>query len=97
MAKKKSAKASPAAEIRKLFEAGKLVIGAERAAKLLKQGKIEKVFIASNCRGDVKEDMESYARISKAELVQLDIENDELGIACKKPFSISVVGVVKGK
>ena len=82
-------------KVRKELETEKIVIGAERVGKLLKQGKIKKVMITSNCREDVKEGIESYAKISKTEFVQLEIENDELGIACKKPFSISVVGVVK--
>ncbi len=91
----KKIKVSPAAEIKKLLETEKIVIGADRVEKLLRQGKISKVFVTLNCKESIRDDIESYARISKTEFVQLEIENDEMGIACKKPFSISVVGVVK--
>ncbi len=95
MAKKSKVKLSPAAVIKKLLETEKIVIGADRVEKLMRQGRISKVFVTLNCKESVRGDIESYARISKAEFVQLDIENDELGVACKKPFSISVIGVVK--
>lgn len=82
-------------EIRKLLGTKKIVIGTKEVARLLKQGKVKKVLITSNCPNDVKEDIGNYAKLSKAELVQIDIPNDELGVVCKKPFSISVVGIVK--
>ncbi len=85
----------PAVEIRKLLGTGKLVIGTERVIKGLKRGEITKVLITSNCPEDVKEDITNYAKISKAEVVQLKIPNDEMGVVCKKPFSISVAGIMK--
>ena len=36
--------------------------------------------------------MEYYAKLSNVEVVNLDIPNDELGLACKKQFSISILG-----
>ena len=48
-----------------------------------------------NCPDEVKESIKRYAGLSKAEIEELDMPNDELGIACKKPFSISIAGVVK--
>jgi large subunit ribosomal protein L30e len=92
---KKAKKPSSPAEIRKLAESGKLVMGTERAIKQLKQGKVKKVFITSNCPGDVRENVKRYARLSKVEVTELEIPNDELGVICKKPFSISIAGVVK--
>ncbi len=94
MAKKKTTRKDPAVEIRKLFEEGKLVIGTERVEKLLKQGKLKKVFIASNCKEDTKQSFEAYAKLAKADFEQIELSNEEMGIACKKPFSISAVGVL---
>ena len=96
MAKKAKKAADYVIEIRKLLESNKIVIGTDEVMKLLKLGKISKVFITSNCPDSVKEDLEKYAGISKAEVVQLDIPNEELGVVCKKPFSISVAAIVKG-
>ena len=92
---KKTKKESPAVEIRKLLETKKLILGTERVVKQLKAGKIAKIFITSNCRDDVKKDILNYARIAKAEVVELDMPNDEFGVVCKKPFSISILGVAK--
>jgi len=96
MAKKPAKTTSPASEIRKLLGTKKIVIGTERVMKQLKAGSIEKVFVTSNCPEDIREDISRYARISKAAVVELEMPNDELGIVCKKPFSISIVGIVKG-
>lgn len=96
MARKKAESISKdVIDIRKLIEDKKLIIGTEIVIKKLKSGKISKVFLTTNCPKEVKEDIERYSSIAKAEVAQLDIPNDELGIICKKPFSISIVGSVK--
>jgi len=96
MAKKsKQTAASSTDEVKKLAAAKKVVIGTERVMKMLRAGKISRVFVTSNCPKEVRENLERYASISKADVVQLDIPNDELGVVCKKQFSISIVGVSK--
>ena len=95
MAKKAKKAPSKATEVRALVGTKKLVIGTERVMKLLKTGNISKVFLTVNCPDSVREDVARYAGLAKAEIVELDIPNDELGIVCKKPFSISVAGVSK--
>jgi large subunit ribosomal protein L30e len=84
-------------ELRKLIKDKKLLVGTDRTLKALKLGKIEKVFIASNCAGKAKDDIEYYGKMSKASISQLKYPNDELGVLCKKPYSISVLGLLKGK
>ncbi len=79
-------------EIRKIVKEGKAVIGTSRVVKGLKLGKITKVFITSNCPLKIKKDIKHYAGISGAKVVQLKQPNTELGVLCKKPFSISVLG-----
>ncbi len=82
-------------EIKKLLKTKKLVIGTEMAVKKLKAGKLAQVFITSNCPDKIKEDIEYYGKLGDTDVVKLKISNDELGIVCKKPFSISVLGVIK--
>ena len=95
MAKKKAQTENPAYELRKLMETKKVIVGTDRVIKQLKLGKISKVFLTVNCPEDVKADVGAFAKISKTEVVQLDIPNDELGVVCKKPFSISIAGIIK--
>lgn len=79
-------------EIQKNINSKNLVIGTQETLKNLKLGKMGKIFLTSNCPKDVRSDVEHYASLSSVMVMNLSIPNDELGIICKKPFSISVVG-----
>ncbi len=81
------------AEIRKLLGTDKLVIGTDRTLKLLRQGHLKKIILASNCTEDVRDDVEHYSNGQNVEIVQLDVPNEELGVFCKKPFNIMVLGI----
>jgi len=83
-------------EIKQIVKEEKAVIGTKEVIKNLKLGKIKKVFVTSNCPDKVKEDIKYYSKLSGAEVVQLEQPNDELGTICKKPFSISILGLLKG-
>lgn len=85
------------AEIKKMLKSGNMVIGTERTVKSLRLGKIQKVFLSSNCPAKVEKDINYYAGLSGAEPYKLDYQNDELGVICKKPFSISVLALLKAK
>ena len=82
-------------EIKQLLKTKKLVFGTEQTIKCLKQGKIKKFFISSNCKDETKKDLQYYSKIGEVEAVPISNSNNEIGIICKKPFSISVVGVLK--
>jgi len=82
-------------EIKKLLKTKKLVIGTEITIKRLKAGKLAQVFVSSNCPDKIKKDIEYYSKLGGTNIIKLKIPNDELGIVCKKPFSISVLGVIK--
>ena len=82
-------------EIKQLLKTRKVVFGTEQVIKKLTQDKIEKFFISSNCKDETKKDLQHYAKIGKVEEIYLKSSNKEIGIMCKKPFSISVVGVLK--
>ncbi len=81
--------------IKKLIKAKKLIIGTERTIKTLRSGNSDKVFLASNCTPQVESDIKYYSKLADASVVKLSYPNDELGIICKKPFSISVISTAK--
>lgn len=83
------------ADIKKLVGDKKLVVGTEVAMKSLKQGKVKKVFVSSNCPNNIKEDIMHYAKVFGSEVEVLDVSNEDLGVACKKPFSVSVLSLLK--
>ena len=84
------------AEIKKILKSGNIVIGTERTIKNLKLGRVQKVLLSSNCPARVENDINYYAGLSGTETHKLDYPNDELSVICKKPFSISVLALLKG-
>ncbi|MFH2027964.1 MAG: ribosomal L7Ae/L30e/S12e/Gadd45 family protein [Nanoarchaeota archaeon] len=82
-------------EIKKYLKEDKVIIGTDKTLKGLRAGKMSKIVLSLNCPEDVENDINHYSKISNVKVVKLDIPNDELGIVCKKPYSISVLGILK--
>jgi len=78
-------------DLKKALKEGKLILGTERTMKLIRSGKAHKVFLANNCDKEVKEDIMHYGKLTKVEIKELDLPNEEIGMICKKPFAISVL------
>jgi len=78
-------------EIRKLLKEEKLIIGTDRTIKMLRLGKLGKIFVSANTRDEA--DILHYSGLNKTEVVKLKYPNTELGVICKKPFAVSVIGV----
>jgi large subunit ribosomal protein L30e len=68
---------------------GKVIVGTDSTLKALKNSKAKEVFLSKNCPEDLKKQIKRYCEISGAKLNELDQTNEELGSACKKPFSIN--------
>ena len=90
MAKKQSL-----SDIKKDLKTRKIIIGTKVVMKNLKLNKLEKIYIASNCNENSKKELEYYSKFSKIPVIKLKQPNDELGVICKKQYSISMLGVLK--
>lgn len=95
MAKKEQTETA-ISEIKKALKTKKVILGSEMTLKGLKQAKIQKIYLASNCPATQKRDITHLSKLSKVEIVELKQPNDELGTLCKKPFAISVISIPKG-
>jgi large subunit ribosomal protein L30e len=84
-------------EIRKVLEQKKIALGSDQAIKNLKKGNVEKIFVTSNCAERTKQAVAKYAGMGKVEVGVLSMSNQDLGTICKKPFSISILSVLKEK
>ena len=84
-------------EIKKLIKTDKLVMGTKSTIKNLREGKLAKVVLSSNCPEDVEEEITNFADLTKVNVTKINIPNDELGVLCKKQFLISVLGIYKWK
>jgi len=82
-------------EIKKLLTSKKLLLGKDEVLKNIRKGLVARVFIASNCPKETLDDLTNYGKMSGYELFETKLPNDELGTVCKKPFSVSVIGVLK--
>lgn len=79
--------------IKKAIEDKKIIIGTERTLKALKKDSLRTVYITANCPSEVSEDIAYYSKLAQVEAVHLEQPNDELGVLCRKSFSVSVVCV----
>ena len=82
-------------ELKKIVGTEKLVLGSDRTLKLLKKGKIDRVFIASNAPENVRADIKSHGKLAGVTVEELDVPNEEVGILCKKPFPVAVASRLK--
>jgi len=80
-------------DLKNAIKSKKLIIGTEMTIKNLKLGKLAAVYLSKNCAENIKKDIQYYAKLAKVEVIQLPYANDELGVVCKKPFSISVLSL----
>jgi len=79
-------------KIKKSLETGN-IIGFKEVKKALLKNEVKEIFAASNCPDSSKDELERLAEINSIPLIVLEQANDELGIICKKPFHISVLGI----
>ena len=86
---------NPQKQLKQQVQAGKVIVGTERVLKLLKEKKLSKVFIANNCPEKIKNDLSHYSQLSGIPLVELELNNEELGVFCKKNFLVSVIGLTE--
>lgn len=82
-------------DIRKQIEEKKVVFGKEQTLKVLKQGGAATVYLSTNCPAGIKADIQRYADLAKTEVVTTSQTAEELGAMAKKPFTISVLSVLK--
>lgn len=80
-------------EIRKLLSSDKLIIGTDRVVNALRAGELSGVLVASNCDASTQDSLTHYASMQNVDVTSLDVTNEDLGVFCKKPFNIMVLGI----
>mgnify|MGYP001567952637 CR=1 FL=1 len=80
---------SGASQVRALAEKGNVILGADETLKEVRAGRLKKVFISSTPPKDVVSLLERHG----VEVVQTGVSSADLGVACKKPFGVAIVGV----
>jgi len=73
----------------------KAIYGADRTIKALKRGELKEIVMSSNCPEKTIEVIKNLADISKTKISTSKQDSMELGAACKKPFSVTIIGLLK--
>lgn len=77
--------------LKKEFKEGKIVLGTKKTIKLLKKGKIEKIYLSNTAPKFFLE----LEELKKIELEYLNIDALGVGKLLGKNFPVSVIGVTK--
>ncbi len=93
MAKKKLIVDEDLKELKTKLQEGKVIIGTDRVMKALRQGNVKKIFLAKNSTQKTKEDVNRYSKLSEVKVVNLELDNEELGVFCKKNFFVSTLAI----
>jgi len=82
----------------KAQRAGKTIFGKEKIVKLLNsENVIEEVFVSSTCLKDTVDKIQNLSNLANVKFNKLEETSEEVGVACKKPFQISVAAIIKTK
>ncbi len=84
-------------EIRQAVAAGNVIIGANKSLKILKRGGAKLVVVASNCSSEILADVKRYAEMGNVPVHVFDGDSEDLGLACGKPFLVSVLTILGGE
>ena len=79
-------------DIKEIIKDKKLILGANQVLSMMKNEKITNVLVASNCPETLNHDIDHYSKIFSIKVSRINEDSKELGVICKKPFSISVIG-----
>jgi ribosomal protein L30E len=82
-------------ELKNKLQEGKAIIGTESVIKKLKTDKLNKIYMTNNCSPKIKEDIDYYAKLANVTIISLNMDNEELGVLCKKNYFISVIGIIE--
>ncbi len=80
-------------DIKDASKAGKLLIGWNSVKSAIQSGLVKKVFLSSTVQESVENDVESYSKIGGFPVEKFSGDAYELGVLCKKPFPVTVLGI----
>jgi large subunit ribosomal protein L30e len=81
-------------EIRTAVDTGEVIMGERETLKAVKAKGVKLVICASNCKKDLKNELEKHANIGAVPVYKFDGSSLELGAVCGRPHLVSMLGVV---
>lgn len=77
--------------IRVAVDTGKVILGSNKTIQAIKLGNGELVILAANAPKTLKDDVETYARLSDIPVYTFEGSSVELGSICGKPFTVTTL------
>ncbi|MCJ7478752.1 MAG: ribosomal L7Ae/L30e/S12e/Gadd45 family protein [Candidatus Nanohaloarchaeota archaeon QJJ-7] len=77
-------------ELQEAAETGSLVVGTDETIKHIDS--LDRIVLASNVPEDIEDEVRGEAG-DGTDIEMAEVDNQELGSLCMKPFSASVVGI----
>lgn len=83
------------AKLALVMKSGKVALGYKSTLKALRSGKAKAILVANNCPPLRRSEIEYFAMLTKTILHQYAGSNNDLGTACGKFFTVSVMSVAE--
>jgi len=82
--------------IKVAYKTGKIIYGKKQVLKELRQNPFKMLIIANNCPKELENQLNYYNSLMKNKLFIYKYKGSswDLGLACAKPYMISVIGVI---
>ena len=81
--------------VKTAIETNKIVLGRDVTFKNMKTGKVIAIVFASNCPSEWKSQALELGSKNKVESFDYNGNGLDLGALCKKPFAVTVAGILK--
>ncbi len=79
--------------LKKEIKEGTFILGLNQVVKGLREGSMKKVYHAKTISEEMLVDLKHYTELAGVPLTLIPVPSDELGVLCKKPFSVTVLGI----
>jgi ribosomal protein L30E len=79
------------AKLKDIMKEKEMILGERVVLKQIRLGKISEVFIAKNCKVDLRETLDHYSKEFGIKVVELEVDAEEVGSICKKQFAIAIL------
>lgn len=77
--------------IRVAVDTGKVILGSNKTIQAIKLGNGELVVMAANAPKTLKDDIETYSKLSNIPVYTFEGSSVELGSICGKPFTVTTL------
>ncbi len=72
----------------------KVVVGSKEVLRGLRAGTLSVIYMATNCPTKSREDIKVYGAHMGVNIIELTMNNEELGIFCKKNYFIGTIAIL---